>query len=203
LVIQETGGLGGFFTSKRVAPFSRDDLGYYTPANTNLVVTTSSAQINLLANDLDFDAGSPVFTIVTEPEHGTILSLGNDGSFVYQPQTNFVGFDSFQYNVNDGTQNGDVADVTIAVGGKLLGNLTLPTLSQTAEGPLLALRAGIEAQQGLDTNELSAGALTLKENLLPGVELVYRSDTVVRKPGQRGHDNNPHWILRTNISLHL
>jgi hypothetical protein len=35
-----------------VAPFSREDLGYFTPANTNLVVTTSSAQINLLANSM-------------------------------------------------------------------------------------------------------------------------------------------------------
>src|SRR5206468_12630714 len=62
-----------------------------------------------------YRAGNPVTAVlVTGPSHGT-LTLNPDGSFVYTPDPNYNGTDSFTYKANDGTTNSPVATVTLTV----------------------------------------------------------------------------------------
>jgi gliding motility-associated-like protein len=68
----------------------------------------------LLANDLDVDHDALTAVLVTNPAHGS-LTLKADGSFVYKPQANFNGADSFTYRTNDGQQNSNVATVIITI----------------------------------------------------------------------------------------
>jgi lysophospholipase L1-like esterase len=48
------------------------------------------------------------------PSHGN-LSLNSDGGFLYTPNSGFSGQDSFSYRANDGTENSNVATVSITV----------------------------------------------------------------------------------------
>jgi putative nucleotidyltransferase with HDIG domain len=93
------------------APVAADD-AYATTPNTPL----DRRQPGLRANDGDVD-GERVkveTTPVSAPSNGTV-TLRQNGSFVYTPNTGFVGTDTFTYRVNDGTGLTDDAVVTITV----------------------------------------------------------------------------------------
>src|SRR6266542_4018533 len=62
----------------------------------------------------DADGNTLTAVLVTGPSHGT-LTLNPDGSFIYTPNTNYNGTDSFTYKANDGTTNSAVATVTLTV----------------------------------------------------------------------------------------
>lgn len=57
--------------------------------------------------------GDVVWTIVTQPEHGTLSGVGPD--LVYTPELNWYGSDAFTFTVNDGLQDSNVATVSITV----------------------------------------------------------------------------------------
>jgi hypothetical protein len=70
--------------------------------------------VGILGNDIDVD-GSPISAIeVGSTAHGT-LSLDAKGAFTYLPDPGFTGDDSFTYKLTDGTQESNVATVTITV----------------------------------------------------------------------------------------
>ena len=52
--------------------------------------------------------------MVTNVSNGT-LTLNGDGTFVYTPNPNFFGTDTFTYRANDGALDSNVATVTITV----------------------------------------------------------------------------------------
>ncbi len=59
-------------------------------------------------------AGTPTFTIVTPPTHGTLSAI-NGAQVTYTPAANYSGPDSFTYRASDGTQLSNPAAATIAV----------------------------------------------------------------------------------------
>jgi len=68
----------------------------------------------VLGNDEDVD-GNPLQVVrVSDPTHGS-LSLSANGSFIYTPQANFTGTDSFTYKAYDGATDSNEAIVTITV----------------------------------------------------------------------------------------
>ncbi len=151
------------------APFAADDSTYFTAMSTDLVVTTSSSPAHLLANDFDPDGGSITASIVTNPTNGTLVAFNSNGTFTYRPTTGFVGVDTFFYKLSDGTNDSNIAKATIAIGTKLLGPQALDSnnLSVSNSG----------AQQNAD---LKSGNLVLKEALVPGLDLVYRSNATTK-----------------------
>ncbi len=86
-----------------------------------------AAATGVLANDLSTNGQPLTAVLATGPAHG-ILSLNADGSFVYTPAANFVGFDNFTYRAkgSDGSLSA-LATVTIHVSYKFSG--FLPPLS--------------------------------------------------------------------------
>ncbi|MDT7834249.1 Ig-like domain-containing protein [Aquabacterium sp. OR-4] len=76
----------------------------------------TSASGNVLANDSDADGDALRVdtTPVAAPAHGTLV-LNADGSFVYTPEANFSGSDSFRYRVIDADGGSSVATVNISV----------------------------------------------------------------------------------------
>ncbi len=59
--------------------------------------------------------GDPLtYTVVTPPAHGTLV-LSPDGVFVYIPDANYHGTDSFQFKANDGQVTSGVATFEITV----------------------------------------------------------------------------------------
>ena len=55
-----------------------------------------------------------VVVLGTAPTEGT-LELQADGSFVYTPDADFTGPDTFTYHANDGAADSNIATVTITV----------------------------------------------------------------------------------------
>ena len=92
------------------APVSLDD-AYVTDEDQELVIP---AVVGVLSNDSDADGDAITAILVTPPTSGSVV-LAADGSFTYTPDANVHGTDSFTYVANDGTQDGNIATVTITV----------------------------------------------------------------------------------------
>ena len=91
------------------APVANNDI-----FNTNEDAPLNIAAAGVLGNDTDVDGDPLTAVLVTGPANGS-LTLNPDGSFLYTPNANFFGVDSFTYQVNDGTVNSAPATVTINV----------------------------------------------------------------------------------------
>jgi VCBS repeat-containing protein len=68
----------------------------------------------VLANDNDAD-GHPITAVLEIAAEFGIVELAQDGSFVYTPDPDFNGVDTFTYKANDGYEDSEVALVTIVV----------------------------------------------------------------------------------------
>jgi VCBS repeat-containing protein len=91
------------------APVAMDDI--LTIAEDSLL---NIATADVLANDADADGDPLALTVVAAPTHGT-LTLNVDGSFRYIPTENFSGLDFFTYQLNDGSENSNIAVVNINI----------------------------------------------------------------------------------------
>ena len=96
-------------TVRNQPPEASDD-AYSTAEDTALNVPAPG----VLGNDSDPDGGSLTAGLVTGPAHGT-LTLNPDGSLTYTPSAGYHGPDSFTYKATDGTDETNVATVTITV----------------------------------------------------------------------------------------
>ncbi len=88
------------------APVAEDDSAT-TAQDTSIVV-------DVLANDSDVDGDALTPVIATGPAHGAVV-VNADGTFTYTPDADFNGTDSFTYRVSDGTDDSDIARVTVLV----------------------------------------------------------------------------------------
>ncbi|MCA9212244.1 MAG: tandem-95 repeat protein, partial [Planctomycetales bacterium] len=90
-------------------------------ANNNNASTTENMLLttgNVLLNDTDVD-GDILFVSgfdSVSAQGGTVVSNGN-GTFNFTPALNFIGTDSFTYDVSDGNGGTDTGTVTIVVNG--------------------------------------------------------------------------------------
>ncbi|MEM7114954.1 MAG: Ig-like domain-containing protein [Chloroflexota bacterium] len=84
----------------------------YTVAENEVLVV--EAGDGVLDNDNDADDDQLEVRLVEEPKFGS-LKLAKDGSFNYEPDTDFFGSDSFRYRADDGTERSNTATVTIVV----------------------------------------------------------------------------------------
>jgi hypothetical protein len=91
------------------APFVTGD-AYAVVEDTALSIAAAGA----LANDGDEDLDPITAALVAGPANGSV-AFNADGSFVYTPNANFAGVDSFTYHVSDGVLLSADATVTITV----------------------------------------------------------------------------------------
>ena len=76
----------------------------------------TAVDINVISNDTDVDGDTLSVTQVATPSNGTAAILaGSTTTVTYTPDTDFVGTDTFNYTVSDGTDT-DTATATIIVG---------------------------------------------------------------------------------------
>ncbi|WP_422083978.1 Ig-like domain-containing protein [Ulvibacterium sp.] len=146
---------------QNTAPIATDDvyLGYL---NRNITV---DALDGVLANDTDPDGGSLSVnpTPVVSPING-ILTLGNDGSFTFVPQTGFVGNVTFDYEVcDDGTANQlvsqfdfDTSALTTATVGP---NATTINSNAVQTGCGVRIGSGAGGSTGLDITIPNIGGI--------------------------------------------
>ncbi len=116
----------------------------------------------LLGNDSDADLDPLTAVLLTSPVHGT-LTLGTNGSFVYTPQPNYNGGDSFTYQANDGITNSLPATVSIIVLPVNDAPMALDNIYDTREDiPLNIVAPGVlNNDSDVDGDPLSALVETL------------------------------------------
>ena len=94
---------------KNNPPVAIDD-SYSTAEDTVLTI----AAPGVLSNDTDADGDSLTAIQVSGASNGLVV-FNSDGSFVYTPNANFHGSDSFTYKVNDGKVDSPIATVHLTV----------------------------------------------------------------------------------------
>lgn len=77
-------------------------------------VLTVDVDRGVLRNDTDITGQELTAVLANGPAHG-VLTLNDDGSFVYTPDANYFGEDSFTYRASDGTVQSAPATVTLAI----------------------------------------------------------------------------------------
>jgi gliding motility-associated-like protein len=107
------------FVIIHIPPIALDD---QTETEANIPVN-----INILANDTDADGTIDLTSvaIVNLPTNGTVL-VNTGGSVTYTPDTDFIGEDTFTYQVCDNNGLCDTATVTVTVAGVLAAELIIP-----------------------------------------------------------------------------
>lgn len=101
------------------------------PSEDNMV------DVTLVANDPDGD--NMVYSIVTQPTHGTLSVIDQiNHKLTYTPTLNYNGLDSFTFKVNDGIVDSNtlIVPITITAVDDPLTKLTIPDQKWTkGEGP--------------------------------------------------------------------
>ncbi|MDY0121679.1 MAG: cadherin-like domain-containing protein [Sulfurimonas sp.] len=89
-------------------------------ANANNDTFTTTKNTTLSENILDNDTGPTITvnSIISQPQEGT-LSWNPDGSISYAPATDYIGPDSFEYEIIDENGETDQATVSITVAAPL------------------------------------------------------------------------------------
>ncbi|MDO6590181.1 MULTISPECIES: DUF7507 domain-containing protein [Rhodobacterales] len=116
-------------------PLAFDD-DYTTPVNVDVVDNVITNNDNGIDNDPEGGAVTLNTTPVTDPANGTVV-LNPDGSFTYTPDENFIGTDTFVYEIEDETGLTAQATVTITIEGTIAFSLaksqtSVPNLATTA-----------------------------------------------------------------------
>ena len=130
-------------------PEASDD--EYTAAAGQILQVDSAEGV--LANDVAPDGDELTASVVSGVSNGT-LTLNDDGSFTYGPETGFTGTDQFTYEVSDGRGGTDQATATIEV--------------QPQQSPEVAIPFTVEADTS--TRELTMG---LDPDATPGIDPIF------------------------------
>jgi hypothetical protein len=101
---------GGAGNDTNINPPTSANDAYVANFNTPFPV----AAPGVLANDNTNGGGGMTAALVSSVSNGNLL-FNTDGSFVYTPNVNFVGTDSFTYRATNTAGSGNVASVTITV----------------------------------------------------------------------------------------
>jgi len=187
--------------------FVRDDRGAATnPAQADITVTpvndaptavndqytvNEDGALNVSAangvienNDSDPDGDNLTATETTGPSNGT-LQLNADGSFIYTPNANFNGTDSFAYGLSDGQLASNAATVTVVVNSQNdAPQITDPNILNYAinEDGVLDVASGsnvLDAAFDIDDDPLNA---LLISNATNGVVQLLQNGTFTYTP---------------------
>ena len=94
-----------------------NQLNNHQPVANNDSLTINEDEIAelrvLIDNDRDPDGDLLTIKVFGQPQHGKAIILG-DNNYIYQPDTNYTGTDTFQYVLTDG-ENVSTAMVTIEI----------------------------------------------------------------------------------------
>lgn len=130
LTITATDPAGG--SSKQDLLISVADVNRAPTASGQSVTVDQNGSVTIRLEGNDPDGDPLTYRILTQPGRGELT--GNAPAFVYRPNANYSGPDSFTYRVTDGALESDTATVTITVrSGNRPPVLTVPGLQNTTE----------------------------------------------------------------------
>ncbi len=120
-------------------------------ANGQTLSTAFAQALSISLSAVDPEQQPLSYTIVQQPVSGGLSGSGQ--SYVYTPNADFSGLDSFQFVASDGTLSSDVATVTINVGTAPNGLVSNPVSGISIDG-VISDWAGV-ASFGLDPDDVT------------------------------------------------
>lgn len=135
-----------------------------TYATTEEVPYSRNALQGVLANDIDPDGDSMTALLKSATPNG-MLSLNEDGSFLYRPNVNFFGADTFTYAAFDGVAESPSQTVTLNVGNTPDPPVAFP--EQYATDPGVSIFVSI--QDGVLANDYDPDQTVLTAELVTDV----------------------------------
>jgi VCBS repeat-containing protein len=129
---------------------------------------------NILANDVDPDGDALTPSITRGPDNGVVILNLTTGAFVYTPNSNFFGSDSFDYIISDGslTSSATVTITVIDVNDPPVGSADTYTTAEDTVLNVIAANGVLFNDNDIDNDPLTAvlvtgpanGSLTLNAN---------------------------------------
>ena len=118
----------------------------------------SVAAPGVLANDTDPQGSALTASLVSAPTHGTV-TFNSDGSFVYTPNTGYLGADSFTYKDTDSqtalTSNTATVNLTVSA------RLSIPTTLTANPGQTITVPVNIDNPNPQNAGGLHGAALAI------------------------------------------
>ncbi len=115
VIAQDDGGTSNGGKDRTTNSFTLTLVAFSTAADSYSMsedgLLSVAASVGVLANDIGMGLGA---RLAAAASHGTV-TLGADGSFVYLPDGQFFGSDTFSYQVTNSTVTSGVTVVTISV----------------------------------------------------------------------------------------
>lgn len=136
---------------------------------------------SVMADDVDGD--SLVFALDTDAVNGTV-TINDDGTFTYTPDTNFFGMDSFIYGVSDGNGGADTGAVTVTVTGGNDAPVTQESAFEVAED------AALDGALSATDDEGDALSFTLDTSVLNGTLVLNGDGSFTYTPYENFHGSD-------------
>ncbi|MFC1757753.1 tandem-95 repeat protein [Planctomycetota bacterium] len=151
---------------QRIAPFLNDAnsrlfLGGSTESSfDNLSIVSSldeSSIAGVVQNDIWEFGLQPTTILSSSPENGELV-LNPDGTFLYTPDPDFIGGDSFAYFLDDGRNWSNLSEVALHVNGAPVARSDRYTLVEETDllvgGPVITIaETGFNDQAGIHGND--------------------------------------------------
>jgi len=177
-------------------------------ANDLNIKTTKNTPITNTLPATDPDEDELVYEIVYQPQKGTVeIPDPASGTFTYTPNEDEIGEDSFQFKVNDGTEDSNIATVTITIEEPVSTPTPEPPVFQYADlvNHWASYSAGKLADRGIIVGEKMGGKYYFypdkvmnraEFNLFLNAALQINSDAIGSEPvGFADEDQIPIWAL--------
>ena len=146
-----------------------DLINIHTPVGVGKLPVANNMAVELLSN-CNYKGklnatNAKTYNIITKTKHGFLILNKTGGNFIYTPNINFTGNDSFTYNVNNGTKNSNTATVKITIKPLPDGHKTIYV-----------------AINGTDRND-GLTAAHPKRNIITAINVADPGDTIKIGPG--------------------
>lgn len=122
-ILHLSGDAANDFAAQHYITFGRFEAGRpdgsnHAPVALNVVASglEDAASITVNPSSTDVDAhDTATYSVTTQPLHGTVSVVGSSFAYVYTPNANYNGADSFTYQVTDAAGASSVATASITV----------------------------------------------------------------------------------------
>lgn len=154
-------------------PLANDDT-YQLQGFARLTINTPG----ILTNDIDLEDNVLSAVLVNDVTNGT-LTLSADGSFTYTPNQGFLGDDSFTYVANDGTDDSNIATVTLQ---RVSDSNEPPTANddEAGTGPGTPVTIDVLDNDTDDDGTLDPSTVTITRNPSAGGTVTVQADGSIR-----------------------
>ena len=149
--------------------------------------TNTDEVILVRVNDQDVDEDPLSVTAVGTPSGGTATITGDGTTITYSPDYDFVGTDTFDYTISDGTNTDnstDIGTVTVTVLPRLLG-AGIPSYAENGTEPVATYIAEATQIPSWTLSGIDRGAFTIDD----AGDLRFASSPDYENPTDDGTDN--------------